>query len=69
MKRGAPQPELCYFYDSSGPLFLSKHIFEVSSVGCAPQCVRDTACAVSTKRNIVTGVEPLENMSCTLVGT
>ena len=34
--------ELCHFYDSSAALFLSKHILEVSSVGCAPQCVWDS---------------------------
>jgi len=42
MNRGAPEAELCHFYDSSAALFLSKHILEVSSVGCAPQCDRDS---------------------------
>jgi len=40
MNRGSSEPELCHFYDSSAALFLSKHILEVSSVGCAPQCVQ-----------------------------
>jgi len=42
MKRRAPEPELCHFRDCSTTLFLTKHILEVSSVGCAPQCVRDS---------------------------
>jgi len=33
---------MTHFYDSSAALFLSKHILEVSSAGCAPQCVRDS---------------------------
>ena len=43
INRGAPEPELRHFYDSPAALFLTKHIIlEVSSVGCAPQCVRDS---------------------------
>ena len=42
MNRRALEPELCHFYDGSAALFLSKHNLEVSSVGCAPQCVRDS---------------------------
>jgi len=42
INRRAQEPDLCHFYDSSATLFLSKHILEVSSVGCAPQCVRDS---------------------------
>jgi len=43
MNKGAPELELCHFYNSSAALFLSKHILEASSVGCAPQCVRDSS--------------------------
>jgi len=42
MNTGASEPELCHFHDSSAALFLSKHILEVSSASCAPQCVRDS---------------------------
>ena len=42
MNRGALESELCHFYDSSTALFLSKHFLELTSVDCAPQCVRES---------------------------